>query len=73
MEPPWIGGMKVCSRHLGHMTKMAAISGNGGLIYTKLEMLHQGLQLIIVCSNDDPELTLTYFTARLNLVTLAFL
>ena len=24
VEPPWIGGTKVCSRHLGHMTKMAA-------------------------------------------------
>ena len=29
----------------------------------KLGMLHLGLQLIIVCSNDDPGLTLTYFTA----------
>ena len=24
VEPPWVGGMKFCSRHLGHMTKMAA-------------------------------------------------
>ena len=23
VEPPWIGGTKVCSRHLGHMSKMA--------------------------------------------------
>ena len=23
VEPPWAGGTKVCSRHLGHMTKMA--------------------------------------------------
>ena len=21
VEPPWVGGMKVCLRHLGHMTK----------------------------------------------------
>ena len=28
-----------------------------------------GLQSIIVCLNDDPGLTLTYFTARSNLVT----
>ena len=28
---------------------------------------------IIVCSNDDPEVTLTYFTAMSNLVTQAFL
>ena len=31
------------------------------------------LQPIIVCSNDDPRVTLTYFTARSNLVTNAFL
>ena len=24
VEPPWIGGKKDCSRHLGHMTKMPA-------------------------------------------------
>ena len=24
VEPPWIGGTKLCTRHLGHMTKMAA-------------------------------------------------
>ena len=24
VEPPSVGGVKVCSRHLGHMTKMAA-------------------------------------------------
>ena len=28
-----------------------------------------GLQPIIVCSNDDPGVTLTYFTAKTNLVT----
>ena len=27
---------------------------------------------MIVCSNDDSGVTLTYFTARSNLVTLAF-
>ena len=36
-------------------------------------MLHWGLLPIIVCSNDDPGVTLTYFTARSNLVTTAFL
>ena len=25
VEPPWVGGTKVCSWHLGHMTKMAAL------------------------------------------------
>ena len=36
-------------------------------------MQHEGLLPIIVCSNDDPGVTLTYFTARSNLVTYAFL
>ena len=36
-------------------------------------MKHPRLQPIIVCSNNDPGVTLTYFTARSNLVTLAFL
>ena len=35
-------------------------------------MKHLEIQRIIVCSNDDPGLTLTYFTARLNFVTWAF-
>ena len=36
-------------------------------------MYHWGLLPSIICSNDDPGVTLTYFTARSNLVTLAFL
>ena len=36
-------------------------------------MQHQGLQPIIVCLNVDPGVTVTYFTARSNLVTLVFL
>ena len=83
MEPPWVGGTKVCSRHLGHMTKMTAapiygknpstiFSRTGGPIFTKLGMKHRGLQPIIGCSNDDPGVTLTYFTAISNLETLAF-
>ena len=73
--------MKIYQHDAGHMTKMAAapiygknpsnifFSGTGGPISTKLGMLHRGLQPIIVCSNDDPGVTLTYFTARSNLVT----
>ena len=50
VEPAWVGETKGCSRHLGHMTKMAAtpiygknpskifISGTGGPIFTKLGM-----------------------------------
>ena len=30
MEPPWVGRTKVCSQHLGHMTKMAATLIYGG-------------------------------------------
>ena len=84
MEPQWDGGTKVCSRGLGHMTKMAAtpIYGkNPSKIFSRtkgpmtlwLGMWHWGLGPIIVCSNDDPRLTLTYFTARSNLVSYAFI
>ena len=50
VEPPWVGGTKFCSRHLGHMTKMAAtpifcknpskifFSRTGRPIFTKLGM-----------------------------------
>ena len=50
VEPPWVGGTKFCSRHLGHMTKMAAtpiygknhskifFSRTGVPIFTKLSM-----------------------------------
>ena len=50
LEPPWVGGTIFCSRHLGHMTKMAAtpiygknpskifFSRTGRRIFTKLGM-----------------------------------
>ena len=38
----------------------------------KLSMLHLGLKLYKVYINDDPGLTLTYFTARSNWVTYTF-
>ena len=63
------------------MTKMAAmpiygknplkISETGRPISTKLGMYNQGLNPIKVCSNDDPQVTLTYFMARSNLVIFA--
>ena len=46
--------------------------GTGGPITTKLGMYHLELQPIIVCSNDDPGLTMTYLTTRSNLLTWAF-
>ena len=38
----------------------------------KLGMQHRVLEYYQVCSNDYPGLTLTYFTARSNLVSYAF-
>ena len=38
----------------------------------KVGMQHQVLEYYQVCSNDDPELTLTYFTATSNFVPDAF-
>ena len=39
----------------------------------KLGMQHPELQPVIVCSNVDPGVTLTYFTSKSNFVTLVFL
>ena len=84
MQPSWDGGMKVCSNGPGHMTKMAAMpiygknlkkiffSGTIRLMTLKLGMQHRVLEHYQVYSNDDPGLTLTYFTARSNLVPYAF-
>ena len=38
----------------------------------KVCMQHRVLEYFQVCSNDDPELTLTYVTARSNLIPYAF-
>ena len=38
----------------------------------KLGMYHLGLKLYRVYINDDPELTLTYFTSRSNWATCTF-
>ena len=38
----------------------------------KRDMQHRGLKLCKVYINDDPGLTLTYFTARSNLVAYIF-
>ena len=79
MEPPWEELGTNLYNGQGHMIKTAAmpiynsiISGTNGLISTKLGMKHWGLWPIIVCSNDDLGLTVTYFMARLNLVVCAF-
>ena len=38
----------------------------------KLGMQHRVIKYYQICSNDDPGLTSTYFTARLNLVPYGF-
>ena len=70
MESPWEGGTKVYINGPGHMTKMAAMTRSPMIL--KLGMLHWGLKLYKVYINDDPGLTLTYFTARSNWVTYTF-
>ena len=47
-------------------------SGTKRLMTLKLGMQHWVLEYNQVCSNDDPGLTMTYFTARSNLVPCAF-
>ena len=76
--------MENCRYDAGHMTEVAAMliygkkkklskifSGTSGP--AKLCMQHCGLFSVIVCSDDDPGSTLTYFTTRSNFVKLAFL
>ena len=65
------------------MTKMAAIpiyGKNQKQIFSEtkrpmtlnLGMHHRVLEYYQICSNDDPKLTLTYFTVRSDLVPYAF-
>ena len=68
----------------GHMTKMAAMpiygknlkkiffSGTKRPMTLKLGMQHWVLEYYQIYSNDDPGLTLTYFTARSNFDLYAF-
>ena len=76
MMPPWDGGTKVCcSNGSGHMTNMAAMaiygkklkkiffSGTNRPMIFKVGMQHPIFKYYQVYSNDDPGLTLTYFTA----------
>ena len=79
MELLWDEGTKVRLNGPGHMTKMAAMpiygkhlkiffSGTKRPMTLKLGVQHWVLEYYQVCSNDDPGLPLTYFTARSNLV-----
>ena len=72
VEHPWLGGTKVCLRDLGNMVKIdsmpiygknpSKISGTSRPISTKTLYVACGLLPIIVCSNYDHGLNLTYFT-----------
>ena len=84
VEPPCDGGMKIYSNGPGHMTNMATMpiygknftkiffSGTKQPMTLKVGMQHRVLEYCQVCSNDDTGLTLTYFTARSNLVPYVF-
>ena len=84
MESPWDWGTKVCSNGSGHLIKMAVMpiygknlkkiffSGTKKPMTLKLNMQYWALKYYQVCSNDDPGLTLIYFTARSNLIPYAF-
>ena len=73
MKRLWDGGTKVCSNDPGHMTKTAAMPIYGKKLKNLLLWNHRVLEYYRVCSNDDPGLTLTYFTARSSLVPYTFL
>ena len=82
MEPPWDGGTKVCSNRPGNMTKMAAMPEYGKSLKKllrnqmpmtlKVGMQHRVLEYYQGCSNDEPELTLTYLRQCQNCVPYAF-
>ena len=80
------GGTKVYINGPGHMTKMAVtpiygkntkkkifFSRTESSMILKLGMQHRELKLYKVCIDDDPGLTLFYFTVMSNFVTWAFL
>ena len=85
MELLWGRGTEVCSNGPSHLTKMATMPLDGknlkkssslepkSQMILKLSMQHRVLEYYQVCSNDDPELTLTYLTARSNLVPYDFI
>ena len=72
------------AKYSGHMIKMAAMSVYGknplkidfsereGRWPWDLVCIHWGCRAYLVFSNDDPRLTLTYLTARSNLLPNAF-
>ena len=84
VKPPRERGKKVYINGPGLMTRMAAMPIYGkkpsksfsyrtnSPMILKLGMEHYEIKLYIVSINDDPELTLTYFTTMSNLGRLVF-
>ena len=74
MEPTWDGGTKICSNDPGHMTKWLPCPYMVKTFYSETKMpmsLKVGMQHRVL--EYYSELTLTYFTARSNLVPYAFI
>ena len=77
--------MKIHQHNAGYMAKIAVMPIYGkntlniffqrtiGLISMELCLKHQRPKPFIFCSNYDPGLTLTYFMARVNFATKAFI
>ena len=60
VEPPWVGGTKVCSRHLGHMAKIAATPIYGKTLQKSSSPEPAGrFSRNLVCSIGDS--SLSYF------------
>ena len=57
-------GLNAQHGHLAHKCSKIFFSRTGGWIFMKLGMWHQGPYPIIVCTNEEPWMTLTYFTPR---------
>ena len=74
MEPPLDGETKVCSTGTGHMTAMSiyiymintqkVFSGTKSSMSLKVGVLHWVFDCCKICTNDDPGMTLKYFTAQ---------
>ena len=78
MEPPLVGGKKVCSKGHGHMTKVAAMPIYGKSLKNLLlqNQKADNLETWYAASGDRmlPIIfTLTYFTARSDLLSYAFI
>ena len=58
--------------HIWYKPEKIFFSGTKRPVALKVCMQHRVLEYFQISSNDDPELTLTYFTARSNLIPYAF-